>query len=123
MEDRRRGDVLVMSQHVLLIPVEGAIHWMHLPDSREAVQAVLHNLGGRGAYVDFALQVDGEESGRLVFLAPVADDEWEENKRAQSALVFLTRTHMRITGNACFIDIDPTLAAVIASGQHERITP
>jgi len=111
-----------MSQHILFIPVEGDVEWLHIPiDGPLVVRALLDERGGKGAYVDFALRVDEQDAGRLAFLA--TETPADVNLRAISALVFLTRTHMVITGNACFVDIDPALASVITSGDHERINP
>lgn len=110
-----------MSQHVLFIPVEGAIEFIHFPlDGDIYIRALLLERGGEGAYVTFNLEVDGEESGRLAFMAPAEGQVSRENLRARAALVFLTRTYMRITSDACFIGIDPTLVAIISSGEHER---
>lgn len=116
-----------MSQHVLFIPVEGAIEAIHFPlDGDIYIRALLLERGGEGAYVAFDLKVDEEESGRLAFMAPLllaqAVGKNGRNNRAEKALSFLTRTHMVIPGPACFINIDPTDAAVIASGDHERTT-
>lgn len=110
-----------MTQHILFIPVEGEIEFIHFPLEGDIyIRALLLERGGEGAYVTFDLEVDGKESGRLAFIAPALGQVSRENVRAQKALVFLTRTHMKVTSDACFIDIDPTLAAIISSGEHER---
>lgn len=96
--------------NVLVVPLGGPLRAYESEAPIDVVALLTEEYGGRGTYVHFDLDVDGERTGRLAFFARNPEDpqgRTEPNERARLALIMLMGVHMLITGPAAFIGLTP----------------